>query len=336
MSKETKQSIVFKLQQNASNLGLNADLLDGLSSSAFVQADGTIPLSANWDVGAFAVRALTFQSDVATGTAPLTVASTTKVTNLNADLLDDLSSAAFIQAGGSIGLSADWDAGSYEIRAQTFESDVTTGTAPLTVASTTVVTNLNADLLDGAHGSTYQSKIVATNLGVVGTGVTAVEYGDAYHHTTVLTVSQTNAAGLVTGDNVALASGYLLYTFPAGAIVVHNAYMSMGITATVEQAADTPDVGLGTTIGVGAVATLDTNPGFENILTGKTATNSSGTATVGQDICNSTGATGGLNIGAGNPHTVYFNIADTWADDTSADLSVDIAGTVVINWTFLA
>jgi microcystin-dependent protein len=36
-----------------------------------------------------------------------------------------------------------------------FISTQTTGTAPLTVASTTAVTNLNADLLDGQHGSFY-------------------------------------------------------------------------------------------------------------------------------------------------------------------------------------
>ena len=47
------------------------------------------------------------------------------------------------------------DIGAYELRAQTFESDVVTGTAPLTVASTTKVTNLNADLLDGQTGTYY-------------------------------------------------------------------------------------------------------------------------------------------------------------------------------------
>lgn len=35
---------------------------------------------------------------------------------------------------------------------------VSTGTAPFTVSSTTVVTNLNADLLDGQHGSYYAPK----------------------------------------------------------------------------------------------------------------------------------------------------------------------------------
>lgn len=50
---------------------------------------------------------------------------------------------------GSVELTANWDAGSFQIIAETFQSDVATGTAPLTVASTTVVANLNADKIDG-------------------------------------------------------------------------------------------------------------------------------------------------------------------------------------------
>lgn len=126
------------------------------------------------DVGSYEVRAKTFESDATTGTAPFTVSSTTKVSNLNADLLDGqsapdgtivgtsdtqtltnktLTSATI--SGGSIssvtGLTVanDIDVGSHEVRAKTFESDASTGTAPLIVASTTKVTNLNADLLDG-------------------------------------------------------------------------------------------------------------------------------------------------------------------------------------------
>jgi len=51
-------------------------------------SDGSVPLTANWDVGPFTVTALRFVSDVPTGTAPFTVASTTLVANLNADQLD--------------------------------------------------------------------------------------------------------------------------------------------------------------------------------------------------------------------------------------------------------
>jgi hypothetical protein len=46
--------------------------------------------------------------------------------------------------------TANIDIGSYELRAQTFESDVSTGTAPFTVASSTEVANLNAAKLSNA------------------------------------------------------------------------------------------------------------------------------------------------------------------------------------------
>jgi hypothetical protein len=95
------------------------------------------------------------QSTLATGTAPLQVASTTVVANLNADLLDGLEATAFLQPDGSVPLTADWDAGAFEIRAETFESDVATGTAPLVIASTTLVSNLNADLLDGIEAAEF-------------------------------------------------------------------------------------------------------------------------------------------------------------------------------------
>ena len=45
-----------------------------------------------------------------------------------------------------------------KIKGSQLEATVTTGTAPFTVASTTLVTNLNADLLDGQHGAYYQAK----------------------------------------------------------------------------------------------------------------------------------------------------------------------------------
>ncbi len=57
----------------------------------------------------------------------------------------------YVQRAGTIPLTAAWDAGSYQIRAETFQSDIATGAAPLTVASTTVVTDLNADQVDGQH-----------------------------------------------------------------------------------------------------------------------------------------------------------------------------------------
>lgn len=59
----------------------------------------------------------------------------------------------YLLASGTRALTGNWDAGDYQIRAQTLYADVATGTAPLTVVSTTLVTNLNSDMLDGYHAA---------------------------------------------------------------------------------------------------------------------------------------------------------------------------------------
>lgn len=176
--------------------------------------------------------------------------------------------------------------------------------------------------------SADEGLVTSKNTGTAGTGVTAVEYGDGFNHTTVLTVSVTDA--LTLADNAAIADGYLVYTLPAGAVIVNSAYMTMAVTAA-EDTTATPDVGLGTTIGSGANATLNAvGAAAENIITGQTAADANGTATV------KTIADQVLVIETGGDHTVYFNVADTWADTAGADLTADIAGTIVLNWSFMA
>lgn len=174
------------------------------------------------------------------------------------------------------------------------------------------------------------SGTMAANDGTANTGVTAVESGDGFVHRTTLTISQVDA--ITIADNVDLCDGYLLYTFPAGIIVIDNAYMSMAVTvASSEAGSDAPEVGLGTAIGTGSVAVLSTT--LEDILTGQVAANCTGTPTV---AVTRTTVTGTLPILSGAAHTVHFNVADGWADDTGGDLTADIAGTVVLSWRFLA
>ena len=85
----------YKLKSASSIDPGHLHTVGGISGTGLIKADGSVPLTANWDVGSFQVRAETFQSDVATGTAPLTVASTTVVTNLNADTVDGVEASAF-------------------------------------------------------------------------------------------------------------------------------------------------------------------------------------------------------------------------------------------------
>jgi len=180
--------------------------------SQYLLASGARALSADWDAGYFEIRSMKFQSDVATGTAPFIINSTTKCINLNVDRVDGEHASAivtktridaqaadhgalsgrgdddhsqyynntrhtvavhnalsidhgslsgrthddhsqYLLASGARALSANWDAGGYQIRALKFLSDVATGTIPLAVSSTTKCTNLNTDLLDGYHAS---------------------------------------------------------------------------------------------------------------------------------------------------------------------------------------
>ena len=215
----------------------------------------------------------------------------------------------------------------------TLASPTFTGTVVLpATTSIGTVTNTEIGYLDNVT-SAIQTQLnakeptaVIANIGTANTGITAVERGDGYQHTTILTVASTLPA---IAGGAALSVGKLLYTFPAGAIVVDKAYMSMGITQTQGNInADTPDVGLGTVIAAGANALLSDTAGAENILTGQTANNCTGTAevkTVGDQV---------LVIEAGGAHTVHFNVADDWA--VSGDAAALIAGTVVLHWHFMA
>jgi hypothetical protein len=120
---------------------LNADLLDGYDTATGATASTVAVRDASANLTANA-----FTSTVATGTAPLAVTSTTKVTNLNADLLDGMDSAT----GATASTIAARDS-SGDLTSRRFISTITTGTAPFSVTSTTAVTNLNADMVDGFH-----------------------------------------------------------------------------------------------------------------------------------------------------------------------------------------
>jgi len=100
-----------------------------------------------------------------TGTAPFTVASTTKVTNLNADAVDGvqvdsltnarlirynstgtkLENATVTETAGALGGIT-----TINMSGQ-LTSTLSTGTAPLSVASTTKVSNLNVEQVDNVH-----------------------------------------------------------------------------------------------------------------------------------------------------------------------------------------
>jgi hypothetical protein len=85
-----------------------------------------------------------------------------------------------VKHDGSVALTDNWITG-YKITADQIASSIAMGTAPLEVVSTTVVTNLNADLLDGVHASALEPTVTKGNLtagsnkiSIGGTGTGAV------------------------------------------------------------------------------------------------------------------------------------------------------------------
>jgi hypothetical protein len=167
----------------------------------------------------------------------------------------------------------------------------------------------------------------AVDEGTEETGVTATESVSGLQRATKLTFSALNVEAIAGAANEAI--GVLLYTLPAGAFLVRASYMNVALSNTDSTiAADTPEMGLGTTQGDGANATLgDVGAGAENIIEGQVASDVNGTyLTKGE-----TERT--LMIQADEDHGIYLNLADAWA---GADTMVKATGTVILEWAALS
>lgn len=139
----------------------DADTLNGLPSDTAATADTIAARDSSGDITANA-----FESTVATGTAPLTVASTTVVPNLNADLLDGVQNSAMAHLAGTETFT----------ESKTFDANIICNASPLVannvgqfwrnVANTTWIKLLN---FDSSNIFAVGSTSYATNLQSNGT-----------------------------------------------------------------------------------------------------------------------------------------------------------------------
>ena len=185
------------------------------------------------------------------------------------------------------------------------------------VASTAAILNSGGDL------------ITASNVGV-SAATSVLEYGDGFHHVTVLTL--TGLSFSAEPDNASLAVGDLIYTLPAGAKMLESAYMNIALNQTGDVKTDNFEIGLGTVIGTGAVSVLNGTATFEDIITGQVETGT-------QDGTNFTVTAALPTVGAplffasADARTIHVNVAAVWSDiDTSV---LTYSGTVVLVWKFL-
>ena len=172
----------------------------------------------------------------------------------------------------------------------------------------------------------------SVNVGAVTTAATTtvVEQGNAVTHKTVLTLTDF-VVGSATGA-AALAFGAKVYTLPAGAQIIDASYFSLAATGTTTIVGDTPEIGIGSTIGTGVIATLSTT--MEDYILGSPASAAISGATA---LVKLTGVTAGavtgiaLNVAASSKE-IYVNCADTWAGTGD----VTVTGTIVLTWKSIA
>ncbi len=248
----------------------------------------------------------------------------------------EFSSTASLDAGGS-GQEGDIDVfpptankgkGKFKAKDNTGDTTTTIEIAAQAAAQTYTIPDVGADVefvmqkgVSATENETNKGTSAATSV---------KEYGDGLSHVTVLT-----ATALAMGDTVTSAAskavGDLIYTFPAGHILVEAVFVDIIVNpAGAENDAVVADVGVGTTIGVGAVDVLSGTAGFEDFMTGQAVTVDS--SNVLTTVKESTGG-GPMYISDTDDRTLHINAAAAWQNAASA--TIDYTGTVVLIWKYL-
>jgi hypothetical protein len=168
----------------------------------------------------------------------------------------------------------------------------------------------------------YRDMNITSHVGLTAfEGFTLETWGDKGQYHTRVTC---NSAFPDIPGGANLAVGKKAFDFPAGEIIVERSSMALALKYTdVAVTADTPDLGIGTTIGSGVVAVLGGTAAFENIITGQTMNDCNGTV---ERVTVDTP----LVIATADSHSVFVNVADGWAADGDPGLLLN--GTFDIFW----
>jgi len=181
-------------------------------------------------------------------------------------------------------------------------------------------------------GLWVRSEVVApsttVNIGAAAASVTAAEYGDAFRHQTKLTFTAFPVGTPVAAANLAI--GALIYTFPAGNIMIEGCNVSVALAdveAHAHDVANTPNLGVGLLIGSGAQATLNGVGATCHNYLAEAAVAGCAAAYTSTYLASSVAK---VALTAALAHTVYLNAACNWTEHGI----IKAAGTVVLNWTF--
>lgn len=226
------------------------------------------------------------------------------------------------------------------IVASVFESVVANGTAPLTVSSSTIVTNLNADLLDGQHGSYYAPLASPTFTGTVTLPTGTVTSGMILDGTIVNGDISTSAAiahsklANATDGQILLGTtttGVVTATTVSGDVTINGA----GVTAIGSGVIVNADINASaaidkTKISGTAVTVADTGTVTSTMIADGTIVNADINASAGIALSKLATSTAG-NIIVYNASGVPTAVAET-GDVTISDTGVTaIASGVIVN-----
>ena len=203
----------------------------------------SVAVTGNANVGnlnaATAVIASTLTSNVATGTAPLTVSSTTKVANLNADLLDGFSTDTAATANTVVVRDANASFSANIVTATLSGAATTAGT--VTTAAQPNITSVGTLTGLGVNGTVTAVNITA-NTGVFtgnGSGLSQLaggnvtgQVGNALVAGTVYTAAQPNITSVGTLSSVAVTGNANVGNLNAATAVVASTLTSNVATGT--------------------------------------------------------------------------------------------------------
>jgi len=163
--------------------------------------------------------------------------------------------------------------------------------------------------------------------------ITAKEYGDGKHHITVLTLTAARVGSVAAA---AKAIGTQIYELPAGVQFYQVTDCRLAFDND-DTSCDTDDpvYGIGTVVGVGAIAVLNaTLPAANDYMPEQTSTNCDGTygAINGPVVPLAGFATGTIALNAvGAEKSIFLNCAETWTGTTN----ITATGTITLVWDTL-
>lgn len=165
------------------------------------------------------------------------------------------------------------------------------------------------------------------------TGVSAAEYGDAFNHTTVLTITDVPIAI----NDTSVGGGTHIFTFPQGRVTIIGASGSVTPTTTTTLTS-TLNASSKLSFGVGSVQTTTQASGTLATTQQDMVAAGSCTSSATINVAGTAGTSGlvtpvGFN-GSSSAQKAYLNVGVPTAGDIDADATITMSGSVTLTWNF--